>query len=107
MAELARDLDGTRGTADTAEHAVQAALETLPSCAGAGLTLLHRDGTLETVAATNDAVLKGDRLQYELGEGPCVQAIRDDAVVHSADLAADDRWPRRVGVPAKRPLWTG
>ncbi|MDQ1106297.1 GAF and ANTAR domain-containing protein [Nocardioides zeae] len=96
MAELARDLDGTRGTADTADQAVRAAVETIPSCTGAGLTMLHRDGTLETVAATDDAVLKGDRLQYELGEGPCVQAIRDDAVVHSADLAADDRWPRWV-----------
>ncbi|HEY1133815.1 MAG TPA: GAF and ANTAR domain-containing protein [Nocardioides sp.] len=96
MAELARDLDRERGTVDTAEYVVQAALETIPSCAGAGLTLVRRDGSFETVAATNDAVRKGDRLQYELGEGPCVQAIRDDAVIHSYDLRADDRWPQWV-----------
>ena len=93
MAELARDLDGTRGTADTAEHAVRAALETIPSCSGAGLTLLHRDGTLETIAATDDAVLKGDRLQYELGEGPCLEITDTGGWLRSGDVGTDARYP--------------
>jgi hypothetical protein len=35
-----------------------------------------------------------DQLQYELGEGPCIDVIGGQRVVHSADAARDGRWPR-------------
>ena len=37
---------------------------------------------------------RGDALQYELDEGPCLDAIREHALVESGDVAADPRWPR-------------
>jgi GAF domain-containing protein len=32
-------------------------------------------------------------MQYQLGTGPCVDAVEQDHVFHSADLATDQRWP--------------
>lgn len=41
-----------------------------------------------------------DAIQYELGSGPCVDAILDQAIYQPSDLEHDRRWPeygRRVG----------
>lgn len=42
-----------------------------------------------------------------LGFGPASACARGGAtfVVVRKEVPADDRWPRRVGVPARRPLW--
>ncbi|HEV3363138.1 MAG TPA: RsmG family class I SAM-dependent methyltransferase [Acidimicrobiia bacterium] len=43
----------------------------------------------------------------ELGFGPPVAGGGEEAsFVVLEKTRSDDRWPRRVGVPAKRPLWT-
>jgi GAF domain-containing protein len=39
-------------------------------------------------------VREADDLQYALGEGPCLSAWAQRAVVRVDDLAADRRWPR-------------
>jgi GAF domain-containing protein len=39
-------------------------------------------------------VRRGDELQAELGEGPCLDAIWEQEQVLAGDLARDDRWPR-------------
>ena len=42
-----------------------------------------------------------------LGFAPAVrEGTAGTAFVHLEKLRSDDRWPRRVGIPAKRPLWT-
>ena len=47
-----------------------------------------------------------DRLEA-LGVAPPLRRAEADATFVSLEkLRADDRWPRRVGIPAKRPLWT-
>ena len=58
-----------------------------------------RYGEFRTVAATDEVARLADAVQYELGSGPCVDAIVDDAVYRPDDLRHDDRWPefgRRV-----------
>jgi hypothetical protein len=41
-----------------------------------------------------------------LGFGPAIRNAASGATfVSLAKVRTDDRWPRRVGVPAKRPLW--
>lgn len=37
-----------------------------------------------------------DRLQYKLGDGPCVHAMRDTDVVLADRLRHDQRWPQYV-----------
>lgn len=70
------------------------AQDTLPGSAGAGITLVDEHGRTTTSAASNPVVDRADSLQYELGEGPCLQAYAHREVVRSGDLARESRWPR-------------
>lgn len=76
----------------TAEGVVALACDTL-DCSYAGLTVFRAGGSFETLAPTDPLVIEADQLQYELGEGPCVEAAWEDNTFLSHDLATDGRWP--------------
>lgn len=66
---------------------------------GAGIMLMSGDvprGSICTTDAVSDLI---EQLQYELGEGPCIDAYRTDRPVLEPDLAepADPRWPAFSG----------
>lgn len=67
--------------------------EVLPQTTGAGVTLIRR-GTKLTAAYTDEIVERADALQYELEEGPCLSAWRENTVFRIDDLETDERWPR-------------
>jgi GAF domain-containing protein len=94
FAELARELAAQPDEVVTFEQVVKRALEVVPGCTRAGVTLRTRRGRLESAATSDDLVATCDELQYELGEGPCLEAVTDDFSYVSNDLATDDRWPR-------------
>jgi AmiR/NasT family two-component response regulator len=52
-----------------------------------------RPGAFKTVAETSEVPLRVDAIQYELGYGPCVDAIVDNTTYHCPDLAEEQRWP--------------
>ena len=54
---------------------------------------LIRNGSFETVAATGELPQQVDCIQYELGSGPCVDAILEHTVFRCDDLRTDRRWP--------------
>jgi hypothetical protein len=58
----------------------------------AGITVLRR-GKFETPAATGELPLRVDAIQYELGTGPCVDAVLENHVYRSGNLGTDSRWP--------------
>lgn len=93
MAAAARELEDEGDTQTTMEVAVRLAVGNVRNCDAASFSLAKRDGHLETPAYTDELALAADLLQYELGEGPCVEAVWEERVVHSADLAGDARWP--------------
>ncbi|MCW2855151.1 MAG: hypothetical protein JWR52_766 [Marmoricola sp.] len=76
---------------ETAEGVVALACETL-DCQFAGLTVFRAGGSFETLAPTHDVVTQADQLQYEFGEGPCIEAAWEDDTFLSNDLASDPRW---------------
>jgi len=47
-----------------------------------------------TLGATETRVEDVDHLQYDLDEGPCVEAVYENGLLHSQDLRIDPRWPR-------------
>ncbi len=53
-----------------------------------------RGGRFRTEASTDGVALRADALQYEIGSGPCVDAILDDNVYVTQDVANDERWAR-------------
>ena len=73
------------------DRLTQATLEAIPGAEAASLTVLER-GRFETRAWTDELARAADALQYELGRGPCVDAVLEDTANLSADVAADPRW---------------
>ena len=74
-------------------HARAQRMANVRGCDAASFTVTHRRKPLESPASTDDLAHAVDRLQYELGEGPCVDAAWEERIVHSGDLTADACWP--------------
>ena len=87
-----RFVDGT-GPLDPVA-VVREAAEAVPSALAAGLTLIQGDEPPRTLAATDRLVEEVDAIQYDTGEGPCLEAIEDNDLTTADDLAADHRWPK-------------
>jgi GAF domain-containing protein len=96
VSEAARRLTTEHDLDSTLQSIVVAAAASLPGINLAGITLAHRDGRLETLAASDPLVRDLDALQHELGEGPCVYAITVDCVVTVNHIHHDQRWPQFV-----------
>lgn len=67
---------------------------TIPAAAGVGVTLIDDEGGLATTSASGPLVRDADTLQYELGEGPCLAALKECAPLRIDDVTTDRRWPR-------------
>lgn len=90
---LARGLGDATDEASRLQLAAQAAVQLVPGCDHAGITV-HERGQPLTRAASDDVVRRANELQYELGEGPCLDTLRGEETLVSADLTTDERWPR-------------
>jgi transcriptional regulator with GAF, ATPase, and Fis domain len=75
---------------------VAVARDSMPEIDHAGVSVAHRDGTVETKAATGDLVHQLDQLQYSLGEGPCLHAIEAEPMVVVEQVWKETRWPRFI-----------
>ena len=92
FAERARQIAGHRSAEEAIAQIVQLALDSV-DCEYASVTLVHADGTLETVASSHPIVDQADALQYELTEGPCLTAAAVNELFVVAETATDPRWP--------------
>ena len=102
LARAARALASEDNVERTLDKAVELAVELIRGCDAAGVTLVRRGNALESPAHTDEMVARGDALQLELREGPCVDAVWEQQVVISGDLASETRWPNwAAGVVAE------
>lgn len=95
LAEAMRDLADRATTAEGSpalDDLVNLAVERVRPARWASLTVL-RGKSFRTEAASDDRATKADILQYDMGFGPCVNAVLDDSVYVSGDVATDERWP--------------
>ena len=94
MAEAARELqDDQSDPQATMDAAVKLAEMNIEGSDCVGISFVQAKRKIETVASTGDMVVQADLLQYETGEGPCLDAIWENQTVHSPSLAYDRRWP--------------
>src|SRR5947209_8145260 len=63
----------------------EVAVERVPGAAWASVTR-GLDRSFTTMAASGETALVADRLQYDQGTGPCVDAVVNNAVFVSQDL---------------------
>lgn len=71
---------------------------------GAGLMLIDDDQLVRSVLATDDLGWSLESAQEEASEGPCVDAVVHGALVASADVATDVRWPRLADALSEVPV---
>ena len=93
VVEATRDAVARSSPQDALRAVIDMAVESGP-CDAVSLTTLGRGRTVTTEAHSSDQVLQADRLQYELGEGPCLDAVWTNGVYLVPNLIADGRWPR-------------
>lgn len=81
-----------------------AALHLVDGCHHASI-MLQQNGRLFTAAATDDTARLIDKLEREIGEGPCVDAIHEEAAQLDADLSDSSTWGRlRDRIVAETPV---
>ena len=69
----------------------QQGVQLLPTADWASVTTLSR-GTFRTVASNAQTAVEVDLLQYEHGSGPCVDAVLEDGIFTSGDMAREPKW---------------
>ncbi len=94
LADAARTMKQGHSLGDHLQQIVDAARHTVPGFDHVGISTVHRGGKVETRACTGDLVRDLDAVQYQLGEGPCVDSLRDAQVVVAPAIRNDRRWPR-------------
>lgn len=94
LAEIARELATQSSKQLTLQLVVDRAVDTIPGCEFAGVSVRRGRGVVETPAATDPLVEILDRLQYQLDEGPCLSAIWVDETYVVSDMTNEQRWPR-------------
>jgi diguanylate cyclase (GGDEF)-like protein len=74
------------------DHLVKRIVTVLPITA-AGVTLISAGMAPQYIAASDESALRFERLQTDVGQGPCLAAYMTGAAVAVPDLANDDRFP--------------
>jgi hypothetical protein len=93
FAKVARLLRDEPDEMQTLDKAIQVAPQIVTGCDYAGITLVSQQQRVETPAATSDVARRSDRLQHDLQEGPCLDALRWQGTIFSTDLRDEVRWP--------------
>jgi diguanylate cyclase (GGDEF)-like protein len=89
LSEFARNMATDFPIQGILDHLVRRIVDILP-VTGAGVTLISPSTTPYDVAASDDAALCFERLQSEIGEGPCLRAYLSGQAVVIPDLRAND-----------------
>jgi serine phosphatase RsbU (regulator of sigma subunit)/putative methionine-R-sulfoxide reductase with GAF domain len=96
FADVARALQAERTAGQTLQKIVDLARRTIEGCDHAGISLVVGQ-RIETPAASDPVPSAVDEIQYQAGEGPCLDAIRHHEVFATDDLAEEQRWPHFSG----------
>ena len=92
LSEFARTMVTNFPIQGILDHLVRRIVDILPITA-AGVTLIAPGLEPRYVAASDPSALRYEKLQTELGEGPCLEAYHSGTGVSVPDLRLEDRFP--------------
>lgn len=99
--DLARDfrdlsgfLHGGGSSREAQRRLVELATRSISGCDWAGITVRPHDRSAYSLIQRSEVVRQVDEYQYEVGDGPCLEAARTGEPVLSRDLEEETRWPR-------------
>lgn len=96
IAAAARSINQTSNLDGTLTAIAETARRSVPGFDHVGISTIDRGGKVHTRAAAGELVWELDALQHELGEGPCVESLRDADAVLAPRIRDDHRWPNYV-----------
>ena len=102
MARASETINHSRTVQETLDAIVHATRTSLPEFEHVSISAKNGDGRFETAAGTDQLAWDLDGIQYELDEGPCVQALEAEPVVTVQNLRHEQRWPLYVPQAADR-----
>lgn len=92
FAEISRVLLGEPDFQRTLDRMCDLLTDTVDGCEHAVVTLVG-NGHFESPAASDPIGPAVDAIQFEVNDGPCVEAIRAHHTVATDDLSTETRWP--------------
>ena len=92
LSEFARTLVTDFPIQGILDHLVERIVQIMP-ITGAGVTLIAEDAPPRYVAASNASALTFEKLQTDMGEGPCLVAFRSGEAVSVPDIREEHRFP--------------
>jgi hypothetical protein len=93
LAAIARELVHEPDMQHTLQRIVELAAADLDGEVYASVSLVGRRQQVDTAAASDERAARADQLQYELGEGPCLDAIWAQDTVQIDDMTTEHRYP--------------
>src|SRR5579875_1978153 len=93
FADLAQALGSARSMEQTADQVVEHARAALGADYG-GITLVRPRRRLQTIAPSDELVVKADELQFDVQDGPSYDDSWHGSTLASHSLQHDHRWPR-------------
>ncbi|SDM11056.1 GAF domain-containing protein [Geodermatophilus siccatus] len=94
LAAIARELVNEPDMQHTLQRVVEAAAQNLDGETWASVSLVKNRREVETPATSDDRAGRADLLQYELEQGPCLDAIWQQETFQIDDMTVDERYPR-------------
>lgn len=95
MAQLAETLNAPSSLPTALRVLTDGAVNAIPGADQASISVRHKDGHLETLAATDPLIDALDAKQYVYQEGPCYETVtHPENFLVAFDLRRDRRWPR-------------
>jgi transcriptional regulator with GAF, ATPase, and Fis domain len=96
---LAARIDGDGGRASSLHRVVELAVRHVEGCSWASITDLRKE---KGRSLASSAALAGqlDSMQFDVGEGPSLQAIAENTSCLMFDVADETRWPRFTALAA-------
>ncbi len=102
FARVSLDLMEEKAELPTMHRIAERAVQVLPGGDHSAISLRRRRHHVQSVAATSTLAQECDALQYELEEGPCLEAVWDSGAQLTQDTSAEARWPRWTPRVAER-----
>lgn len=94
LGDLARALNDQQNAQETLEEIVRTAVALIPGAEHAGIMMVVGKREVHTVAMDVDLVAEVDKIQFDTGQGPCLDALYEHRTVTVPELATERRWPR-------------
>jgi GAF domain-containing protein len=73
---------------------VRFAAQAVAASEDASLTIIRGGQRPQTLGGTSELPYRVDAIQYETGQGPCLEALTEHDIARADDLATDPQWPR-------------